>query len=805
MGIASGLALGLLGLASVAVTVGGIRLLPAIFSARSVLAVRCVAVAGALGAVLAGGAPTGLAVWDAVLRAAFAAGVTLAAARARRWAWIAAAALAALGSEGRGLAWLALVALGLAVGAAIAGRRRDVRGERGLVIGAVIGAATVQVLLRLPLSTPRGVSAVIAAAGAGVLVYSGLRQSSRRTRRRTLRVGGALACVVLVALGLLAVSVLEARAPAQQGLSLADAGLAQARTGAVSQAGADLASAQGDFGAAGRALSAWWAWPGRLVPVAAQNLAALRVLADQGAAVAGPAAGLARSAHGSYLRSSGGALDTARLVALSGQLSSGEGSLARAEAALRQAGSPWLVPPLAHELGQLGSKLNVLGAEEAKVALVARELPGLLGANGTRRYLMIVQDPVEQRGAGGVIGDYGILTARRGRLSLSHFGPTPRLGAGVAPGGAAVHQVDLTGPAAAWAKAEDFAPQRYPGDATFAPDFPVDAQALRQIYAADTGVRVNGVVSVDPLALADLAGVTGPVSVAGWPVPLGAANIAAVLLHGQYTAFTNQAARQAFLDNVTRAVFARLTGNGLASPLALAHALLPAVQTGHLLLYSSRPGEQALFSSLGATGAMPAVQGDFLQVVTQNAGEDKIDWYLRRSLGYDVTYDPATGSVSASATITLVNHAPAAGQPAVIIGGPGSPAPPGVNRLFLSVYSPLLFAGGTLDGRPLLMSSQIEQARHVYSQFVSIPPGGTAVIRLDLIGTTSPGSTYHLDVAHQPTFVPDSVQVAVHPSPGWTITGAKGLTLASGVAVGGGPTSAARQVTVDFARRRGPG
>jgi hypothetical protein len=792
MGVLGGLLLGIVGVASAAATVGGIRLLPAVFTARSQLAVGVLTALAAIGLILAPGAPTGLGVWDAVLRAALGAGATFAASRARRWAWIVAASLAALGSAGHALTWLALVALGLGVGTAIAGRRRAIRGDQGLVIGAVIGAATIQVLARLPLATPTYASAAIAAAGTGVLAWSGWHQSRRRTRRRVVGMAAGLGCAALVCLGLLAISVLQAKAPAQQGLSLAEAGLVQARAGAVSPAARDLASAQMDFASADSALDPWWVWPARLVPVAAQNLTALRVLARQGSVVAGPAGALARSGHASYLTSQGGAIDTARLQALSTKVQAGETSLASAESALGRAGSPWLVPPLAHKLSQLESQLNMLGADEAKVGLAARELPGLLGAGGPRRYLLVVQDPVELRGAGGEIGDVGVLTSDNGRLSLSSFGPDPHLDPSTSPPA-------LTGPAAAWAKAEGFALRRYPGDASFAPDFPVDAQAIEQLYREATGVSVDGVISVDPLVLADMASVTGPVSVTGWPVPLGTSNLVPVLLHDQYTAFAGQA-RQDFLYSVTRAVFARLTSTGLSSPLALAHALAPAVATGHLLLYANRPGEQALFASLGATGAMPPVQGDFLEVVTQNAGQDKIDWYLRRSLTYDATYDPATGSVNATATITLVNHSPASGEPSYVIGGgPGSPAAAGVNRLFLSVYSPLLFAGGTLDGSSLLMSSQLEEGRHVYSQFVSIPPGGTAVVRVHLIGTIAGASIYHLEVAHQPTYVPDQLQVAVRPSPGWSVASSTGLenTRAS-AAVSGGPANAAREFSVTF-------
>lgn len=314
VGLANGLLLGLVGIASVALTVGAIRLMPKLFSTRSSLAVNALAAGAACLAVFAPDAPSGWGVWDSLLRAGLAAVLTVAGSRARRSAWIVGAALAALGSVAQGLSWLALVSLGLAVGAAIAGRRRGASGRQGLVLGAVIGGATAEVLLRLGLHSPFGASALICAVAAGVLVFSALRQTPRRARRRARRVVIGLACAVLAVLGLGALALLHARGPSEQGLASASAGLAAAKSGAVSRSATDLQAAEADFSQADVSLSAWWAWPVRLVPVAAQNFAALRVLVAQGAAVAGAAADVAASQGGLGLTSGGGAVDTAGLV-----------------------------------------------------------------------------------------------------------------------------------------------------------------------------------------------------------------------------------------------------------------------------------------------------------------------------------------------------------------------------------------------------------------------------------------------------------------------------------------------------------
>ena len=52
---------------------------------------------------------------------------------------------------------------------------------------------------------------------------------------------------------------------------------------------------------------------------------------------------------------------------------------------------------------------------------------------------------------------------------------------------------------------------------------------------------------------------------------------------------------------------------------------------------------QDLIERLGADGAVPAVRGNGLGVVTQNAGGGKIDVFMERTIRYDARVDAGTG------------------------------------------------------------------------------------------------------------------------------------------------------------------
>jgi hypothetical protein len=297
-----------------------------------------------------------------------------------------------------------------------------------------------------------------------------------------------------------------------------------------------------------------------------------------------------------------------------------------------------------------------------------------------------------------------------------------------------------------------YQPDRTWQNVTMSPDGPTVARAVEQLWPQAGGGDVDGVVLLDPFALAALLRLVGPVEVPSWPTAITAADLPRILLHEQYLAF-ERPERLDFLGDVASALFDRLADGELPGPARLAAELGPVVRERHLVLHSTVAEEQAAFAELGATGAMPRVEGDSLAVITQNASGNKIDWFLRRTVDYAVTADD--GDVRAELTVTLRNEAPASGLPDYVIAGSGpTPTPDGVNRTILSVYSPLDLADSSID-----LDAGRELDRNVYSAFVDLQPGETRRITLSLRGRVD--GEYRLDVIRQPLVVPDDVTVRV--------------------------------------------
>src|SRR5690606_22001684 len=144
-------------------------------------------------------------------------------------------------------------------------------------------------------------------------------------------------------------------------------------------------------------------------------------------------------------------------------------------------------------------------ADEAlqSAAVVADVVPGLLGADGARSYLLLLLNSAELRSPNSMPGALAVITAEDGRLALSD----QRTAAGL--GGVDEPVLELT--------AEEIAVYgdglgRYMQNTVLTPHFPRAAELAREMWRRATGQEVDGVIATDLVALSYVLAATGPVS-----------------------------------------------------------------------------------------------------------------------------------------------------------------------------------------------------------------------------------------------------------------------------------------------------
>ena len=711
--------------------------------------------AAAVGGALAGCHPTGTRYVDPVETALFAAVVTAACSLASRRVLLVFGALCVILGRGwidlPGLAALLVAFASVFVTSPIAMARLR------LPVGAIVGACGIQSILRWPAFGFHGATAVAAAVAVAFPLVSAYIAVSRRRRRRYRRVllGGVGVCAVAAVP--LVVAGAWASTRVRSGVDKAQAALGEVGQG-VSVA-APLRSAATEFHQASSALGGWWVQASRLVPVVAQQGRALAVTTKAAGTLGSESASVASRFVYSRLDYRDGRIDLRSVAAMQVPAQSLDRALVATDRTLAGLSSTWLVGPVASEVHRFAADVDRAQVSADLATMATRDLPTMLGGTEPQHYFVAFMAPSESRGLGGILGAYAELTAADGKVILTRSGHVGDLNDALPPGGGT-----LTGPPDFLEQYGQFAPGDAFQDVTFSPDLPTVGQVLAQLYPEAGGDPVNGVLVLDPVGLARLLSITGPVTVPGLPYELTSTNAVPFLLRGLYQLDGGSAAAQDQLQGqLIKVAFQKLVDGSLPSPEALSQLLEPAVLGGHIGYWGARQSDAALVGALHLADAFPSAgHGDLMSVTTQNAGANKLDAYLRESIKDRILVDPATGSVQAQVTVTLRDDAPPSGLPPLVADSPLAPGTPtGADPLLVSVYSPYGVDGVGVDGAPASVSSSEELGVHVYRQWVTVPAGGSTTLELNLLGAHAPGSRYTLSLHLPPAANPVSFEASL--------------------------------------------
>jgi UDP-N-acetylmuramyl pentapeptide phosphotransferase/UDP-N-acetylglucosamine-1-phosphate transferase len=644
------------------------------------------------------------------------------------------------------------------------------------------------VLSILALFTARGVlpvwlgTALVAAILTALVVAATQHRVDRRSPvplTSGARLGLVLVCVA-VAVAVLPVALVAGDAAdlMDRGRAAATRGLSAARDGDPILAAGSFRQAALTFTRASDKLDSPFLVGGLAVPGLAPNMRAARELADIGVDLARAGEDVTTAVRPEALEVINGRVPLDEVRRVTPKLDVGSQALTQALARIRSLDDPYLISPVRDAVAKVERELAHANGEAQRGLAAARLAPAVLGGDGVRHYLLVVQNNAESRATGGFIGSFGLMTAQDGKVDIGELERTAAWNLRVAQAG----QPPGVAPPDYHARYDQFGPARTLQNVNMSPDFPSVAGLLMS-QALQIGLGpIDGVLAVDPIGLAALLELTGPVNVSGWPTPIDSSNAVDVTLRDAYAFFERTPERAEFLGDVAQAVVDQATSGTLGRPAQIARVLGGAAHEGHLILAFARPAEQKLAVDLGVAGRMAPVRSDAVAVTSSNSAANKIDFYLRRNVNYRVQLDPDIDHQRALAsgrlTVELDNTAPAEGVPKIVIGPYiADRFQAGENRAYVSLYSPLVLTGATLDGGPVEIYPGVERGRNVYSLLASIPSRTIQILTADFRGPVRlrPGGWYEVDVGHQPTVQPDHLRVSIAVPDGWRIAEAPGL------------------------------
>jgi len=381
------------------------------------------------------------------------------------------------------------------------------------------------------------------------------------------------------------------------------------------------------------------------------------------------------------------------------------------------------------------------------VARTAELLPAMLGQDGPRNYLVLVQNNSEWRSLGGITGTAILLHTDQGSVSLKDTQSATGLVRDLQEPIMELPNdvVDIYGTR----------PARYFHNLTQIPDFTLDGPIAREMYRSKTGVNVDGVIAVDPVVLSYLLGATGPVM-----LPTGdrisAENAVPFLLNDVYLRYAEPSAQDAVFAGAAGAVFqGLLDGHGSVSDIV--KALGRAGSEHRLLLWSADEQEQARIADTSIAGKLPLTDTTTARfgVFLNDGTGSKMSYYVRPDVSLEwrscQSFEPVDRR-SLTLRVTLTNTAPAnagATLPDYITGGGAYGTVPGdakvVANLFLPTGSGLAYAEST-DGSTF-EDGQFE-GRQVLTFGVELSPGESTSIE---VRVSPPATTEDAEAVVTPT------------------------------------------------------
>lgn len=457
------------------------------------------------------------------------------------------------------------------------------------------------------------------------------------------------------------------------------------------------------------------------------------------------------------LRPPGGRIDAAPLAGISSEARRAAGRLDTALATVSQIDRAALVEPLRLAVDEVAQLLTVAHGGADALARASLLLPAMLGADGPRDYLLIFQNNAEWRSLGGVPGAMALVRVDDGRIELvaQESSPDyPRYREPVLALGSEVEEVYGANPG------------RWIQNITQVPDFTITAALAQQMWAEEhDGLRVDGVISFDPVALSYLLSATGPITTATGD-RLTASTVVDVLLHDSYLRFARPADQDAFFAGAAAAVFTAVAEGDLDAGRLLT-ALGRAAEERRLLVWSAHAGEQALLDETALAGRLPRSDAETARfgVYLNDGTGSKMDFHQSAvsSVHWLSCERSPTGRTTgvAEISVTIENNAPpdAASLPRYVTSGGKYGLDPGTVRTVAYLYLPpgfdLVDASVTGD---VGFGGGVHAGHRVVSVSVDVVPGASATVTL--AARPRETSAPKLAVVSTPTIDPPSAEEA---------------------------------------------
>ena len=287
-------------------------------------------------------------------------------------------------------------------------------------------------------------------------------------------------------------------------------------------------------------------------------------------------------------------------------------------------------------------------------------LPKMVALEGSKSYLILLQNNHELRPGGGFIGSFAKISFEGGKLRKFAVNDIYEIDG----------QLKISVEPPAEIKEDLGQKDWFLRDSNWEPDFPTSARQAEWFYSKETGETVSGVLALDVSAMEKLLEVVGPLDLADYNEKITAENLfERAITHAEQGFFPGSQSKKSFITALTTQLFNKMFFLPKQNWPGIVTAVGVALEEKHISIYLN---DSQLFAYLLAqnwAGVLPRTAvskdgplKDLLAPVEANLGGNKVNYYLDRQYSLQTSIGKE-GEIRHHLKITYLNASPSNAWP----------------------------------------------------------------------------------------------------------------------------------------------
>ena len=268
-------------------------------------------------------------------------------------------------------------------------------------------------------------------------------------------------------------------------------------------------------------------------------------------------------------------------------------------------------------------------------------LEDFIGIKGTKKYLILFQNPSELRPTGGFPGTYGVVSFKVGKLQDFKVDDVYNLDGQLQE--LIIPPVQL----------QHITPNWGMRDANWFVDFPASARKMSVFFKKEAGYDVDGVITFSPQIMADILDIVGPVEMPEYNLTLDSKNLFSALQQEVECKGDRKQPKQIIMDLAPR-MLEKLYSAESGKWLDVFNLLVSSMEQKDILMYFRDLNLESFSVDKGFSGKVADIDSDYLMVTFSNVKGSKTDLVIDSSLKVQTTIE--SGDVKHKVSITRMHN-----------------------------------------------------------------------------------------------------------------------------------------------------